>query len=217
MKRSIVYIAAMAASIAPLHSQASEKFAFDIGGGMTAPLNPTAQYAGVSGNFVVGAGYNITKHHSIIPEFMWAGLPPNLTAIHPVNAPFGTVNQYSLTTNYRLQKERMGKSPFGVYMIAGGGWYYRHASVDRNYTVPPSTVCQPIYTWWGYSCEPTGFVYSVTVASRGVSMGGVNGGAGMTIRLSDTGLKFYVESRYHYAFNRLPTTFIPITFGFRFH
>jgi hypothetical protein len=40
----------------------------------------------------------------------------------------------------------------------------------------------------------------------------------MTIRLSDTGWKFYVESRYHYAFTqRIATTLIPVTFGFRFN
>jgi hypothetical protein len=75
----------------------------------------------------------------------------------------------------------------------------------------------PIYYWWGYGCS-TGGVVSEQIASKGASAGGFNGGGGFTIRLSDTGWKFYVESRYNYAFsNRIPTTFVPVVFGFRYN
>ena len=204
-------------AIVPLGAEDFSRFAFDIGGGVNTPLNPTSQYVGIGGNFTTAAGYNLDKHSSILGEFMWAGLPPNLFVLHPVNAPFGSVNLYTLTGAYRYKIDHLGKTPFGVYAIAGGGWYYRHASVDKNYVVPPNTACQPIYDWWGYSCD-AGFVFTATIATRGVSAGGLNGGVGMTIRLSDTGWKFYVESRYHYAFSdRIPTTFVPVTFGFRFN
>jgi hypothetical protein len=205
------------AGMAPLCADDWSHFAFNIGGGVTTPLNPTANYVGVSGNFSTGAGYNIDKHNSIIGEFMWNGMPPSLSVFHPVNAPFGSVNLYSLTGAYRYRVDHFGKSHFGAYVIGGGGWYYRYASVDKNYVVPPNTVCQPIYTWWGYACDPNGFVYTATIAYKGVSAGGVNAGAGFTIRLTESGLKFYVESRYHYAFSHLPSTFVPVTFGFRFN
>ncbi len=204
--------------IMPLHGQDYSKFAFNIGGGVTAPLNPTAQYAGVSGNFAAGAGYNISKRNSIIGEFMWAGLPPNIDVIHPIDGLFGSVNLYSLTANYRYQVDRISDSRFGLYVIGGGGWYYRFASVDRNFVVPPGTACVPIYTWWGYGCTTGGFIYTATVANRGTSAGGVNAGTGFTIRLSDSGWKFYTEARYHYAWsNRIPSTLIPVTFGIRFN
>jgi hypothetical protein len=46
----------------------------------------------------------------------------------------------------------------------------------------------------------------------------INAGVGMTIRLTYKGWKFYVESRYNYAWqSRIPTTFIPVTLGFRFN
>jgi hypothetical protein len=201
--------------ITGLGAQDFSKFNFNIGGGVTTPLNPTANYVGLSGNFNVGAGYNIDKSNSIIGEFMWNGLPPN-TILHLPNAPFGNVNLYMITANYRHQKERFGNSPFGAYVIAGGGWYYRFASVDKNYFVPPGTACAPIFFWWGYGCD--GFEVTETIASKGNSAGGLNAGVGFTIRLSDSGWKFYTEARYNYAFsNRIPTTFIPVTFGFRFH
>src|SRR5579884_2727213 len=119
--REIVMLASLAAAvgIVPLGAQET-RLNFDIGGGVSTPLNPTARYTGISGNFVGGAGYNIDKHNSIIGEFMWSGMPPNLTAVHPINAPYGSMNIYSLTANYRYQVDRLGGSPFGAYFIGGG-------------------------------------------------------------------------------------------------
>jgi hypothetical protein len=194
------------------------KLTWNIGGGVTTPLNPTATIAGVSGNFDVGVGYNLNKKSSVSAEFMWNGLPPNLFVIQPVLAPFGNVNLYSLTANYRYHHDHIHHSPFGLYMIAGGGWYSRHASIDKNFVVPPSTVCAPIYGWWGYACDTNGFVFTETIAHKATNAGGVNAGVGFTIRFGDSGWKFYTESRYHYAWNPvIPTTFVPVTFGIRFN
>jgi hypothetical protein len=207
-----------AVCILPLPADDFSKLNFNIGGGVTAPLNPTAQFVGVSGNFVAGAGYNINRSNAIIGEFMWAGLPPNNDVFHPINAPFGNVNLYTLTANYRYSFDKIRGSRFGVYLIGGGGWYYRRTSVDRDFVVPPGTVCEPVFTWWGYACDPNGFVFTATLASRGVSAGGVNAGTGFSIRLSDSGWKFYTEARYHYAWStRIPSTLIPVTFGIRFN
>jgi hypothetical protein len=211
----ILTVLAMGA-IVPLPAQ--DALTFHIGGGITTPLNQTARYAGTSGNFAAGVGYKMTKRSAMIGEFMWAGLPPNFSVLHPVNAPFGSVNLYTLTANYRYDMDRIHNSRFGLYAIVGGGWYYRYAKIDKNYVVPPGTACQPIYTWWGYSCDPNGFVFTQTVAYKGTSVGGVNGGMGFTIGLGDSQWKFYTEARYHYAFNStIPSTLIPVTFGIRFN
>lgn len=189
---------------------------FKIGGGLTVPMNPIARYFGVNGNFVAGIGGNFGKRSGVEGEFLWSGLSPSISLVHPVNAPEGNVNLYALTGNYRFHIDSIGDTPVGVYLIGGGGWYYRHTSIDKNYSMPPLTVCQPIYNWWGYSCGSAGYV-SATIASHGSSAGGVNGGIGFTIRVRDTGWKFFVESRYHYAWsNLIPTSLVPVTFGFRF-
>jgi hypothetical protein len=204
------------AAVAPLHAQSN--FTAAAGGGITTPLNPTGAYAGLSGNFVSGAGYSINRNNAIVGEFMWAGLPPNRLVLDPVRAPSGRVSLYSLTVNYRAGIERIHDSPFGLYVIGGGGWYYRYATVDKDYVVGPNVPCLPIYTWWGYACTAGGYVYSETVAYKGVSAGGFNAGAGFTIRLSDSDMKFFTESRYHYAYTeRIPTTLLAITFGIRFN
>ncbi len=206
------------ASLAPLEAQDFSKFTFNLGGGLSAPLNPTGSYAGLSGNFVTGAGYNINRSNAIIGEFMWSGLPSNLTVIQPVKAPYSKINLYTLTVNYRHQFDRIKGSPFGLYFTGGGGWYHRYVAINKDYAVPPGTACLPIYTWWGYSCDPYGYVYSETVASKGSSAGGFNAGVGFTIRLADSNVRFFTEGRYHYAFSeRIPTTLIPVTLGFRFN
>ena len=205
------------ASVAPLSAQDYSKFAFNMGGGITTPLNPTGAYAGVSGNFVIGAGYNMNKSNAIIGEFMYSGLPSNLSVIQPVKLPTSNINLYALTVNYRHQVDRIKGSAFGVYFVGGGGWYQRYITVDKNYTVPAAVPCSPYWDWYGYSCAD-GYVYSETVAKKGVSAGGINGGIGFTIRLADSNLKFFTEARYHYAFSeRVPTTVVPVTFGIRYN
>ena len=215
-KKILVSIAALAIWIIPL--QAQTKFAFNIGGGVSTPLNPTGAYTGLSGNFDVGAGMNLDKKNSIMGEFLWSGLPGSVFTLHPVDSPTGSINLYSLGVNYRHHIDSVKGSPFGVYAIAGGGWYYRYSSIDKNYTVPPGTACAPYWGYWGYGCDPAGTVVSQTVAYRGRSSGGLNAGVGFTLRLSDSGFKFYTEARYHYAFTQgIATTLIPVTFGFRYN
>src|SRR3954465_7010059 len=103
--------------ILPLHGQT--KFNFNVGGGVSTPLNPTGAYTGVSGNFNFGAGYNIDKKNSISGEFMWSGLPTSVFTLHPIDAPSGNINLYSLTVNYRHHIDSIHGSPFGLYGIAG--------------------------------------------------------------------------------------------------
>ena len=189
---------------------------FNIGGGIDTPLNPTGRFVGVGGNFRLGAGYNVNKRSSFDGEFGWTGLPSNI-GLHLPDVPFGTVNLYTLTADYRYHVDSIKGSAFGAYAIAGGGWYYRHFSVDKNYIVPPSTPCLPVYLWWGYACD-TGGVVTQTIYSKGSSAGGVNGGVGMTLRFADSGWKFYMEARYNYGFSKfIHTSFVPVTFGFRFN
>jgi hypothetical protein len=214
----ILVVVLSAAGAVPLFADDYEKFSFKAGAGISTPLNPTGAYAGVSGNVVFGAGYNINKNNAVVGEFMWSGLPSNLFVIQPVKAPFSKINLFTLTVNYRRQFDRLKGSPFGVYLIGGGGWYYRYVSIDKNYVVPAGTVCQPAYYWWGYGCDPSGYVHTQTVASKGSSTGGLNAGTGFTIRFSDSNWRFFTEARYHYGFTeRIPTTLVPVTIGMRYN
>jgi hypothetical protein len=194
-----------------------------IGGGIGVPLAKTSDFAGLSGTFQIGAGPNLNEHNSIVGEFMWEGLPPTRNALAVLVNPLiaaglpDTVstsnNLYALTANYMFHREG---HRYGYYLIGGGGWYYRHIAL-KNYTLVPGTVCAPAWDWWGYACQGGLVSTSNTLASKGVSSGGVNGGVGFTINLGDSGVKYYMEARYHYSpqGGQVSTQLVPVTFGFR--
>ena len=209
-----------AAWLSSLHAQDPElrRLNFNIGGGLSVPLNPTASYVGANGNATTGLGVNLDSHNSVEGDFLWVGLPPNRTLARPIYTPDVSVNLFALTGEYRFHIDSIDKSPFGFYLLAGGGWYYRYTSIGRRFFVPPLTACQPIYNWWGFGCSADGYVTSAHGFSHGSSAGGANGGIGFTIRFAHTGWKFFAESRYHYVRSTyVPTTFVPITFGFRYN
>jgi len=186
--------------------------------GVSVPLNPTAAFAGASVNVVVGVGYNLDSHSSLIGQFMWSGMPANRNALRPIwlvanrNDISGSSNLFTLTANYRY---RLQGRTFGAYLIGGGGWYYRHWSLSRQVVVGEGTVCTPAWLYWGYTCVNGNVTQDQTLVSSSSTAFGTNGGAGFTIRINEEGYKFYVEARYHYAFSKnIPTTLIPITLGF---
>jgi hypothetical protein len=203
-------------------------FNIDIGGGIGVPLSRTSDFAGVSGAFQVGAGPNITSHQSIVGEFLWQGLPPNHTALQALSSLTCVVpttaagacglnsnrNLYALTANYMYHKE--GRR-YGLYLIGGGGWYYRYGQL-KNATVAPGTVCQPVWDYWGYTCV-NGFVSTNnTLVSKGLSSGGVNAGAGVTINLYQQRVRFFLEARYHYSpqGGKVSTQIVPVIMGIRY-
>jgi hypothetical protein len=196
----------------------SPKLNTNLGVGMTVPLNPTGRIIGSSVDVVVGAGYNFNRHHALVGQFMWAGLPANTDAMRPIyilantRDISGSSNLFAVTGNYRFTLQ--GKT-FGGYLIAGGGMYYRQASLSRSVPVGTTTVCTPIYAWWGYSCTNGVVNEDQTLIRAGSTAFGQNGGLGFTIRINDEGYKFYVESRYHYAPTKnISTQLITITMGF---
>lgn len=71
------------------HTQAvnadTSPFNFRLGGGFGVPLGSTARFAGLSGTFQVGAGPNLSKHSSLVGEFMWQGLPANRSVLLQLN------------------------------------------------------------------------------------------------------------------------------------
>ena len=67
---------------------------FNIGGGPSTPLNPTGQFAGVSGNFVSGIGYNIDKKkYTTFSTFGWEA------AAYLREAQYGRAAAYILANN----------------------------------------------------------------------------------------------------------------------
>lgn len=165
------------------------------------PLNPMGQFALAGTGITYGAGYNFTRRHALIGEFMWDWLHPNASGLPGITSADGHSNLYAVTANYRF--ELRGQS-LGTYFLAGGGWYLRHSSITTSVVTGSSITCTPEWLWWGAACSSGVVTNENTLRSSSSSAFGVNGGIGFTIRVGDALWRVYVESRYHYA----PTKFV---------
>ena len=86
-------------------------------------------------------------------------------------------------------------SPLGLYSVVGGGWYYRYSTIDKDYVVPPIRFAsQSTAGMASAAILPGSMCPAATIAARGISAGGLNAGVGFTVRLSDSGWKFYHRS-----------------------
>jgi outer membrane protein with beta-barrel domain len=196
------------------------KFNSNLAFAATAPLNPMAKYAHVGWGFTYGAGYNLTRHHSLIGEVMWNRLYPTDKVLTPLRLALHTTNLsghgnlFSATANYRLQFQG---TVLGTYFMGGAGMYYRNASLSHEVTTGNSIECTPEWRWWGFTCTSGTVTSNQTIASSSSFAPGVNAGFGITFKLPDSWYKIYLESRYIYAVNKFVNTqVIPITIGIRF-
>ena len=185
---------------------------------MGASLNPMARYTNFGLGVDLGAGYNFTRRHAIVGEFMWNWLYVTDSALEPVREALQSPNinghgeLFTVSSNYKF--ELRGKT-FGTYFIGGPGWYHRIAKLSKP--VPAGTVCiNPLSVWWGDNCTPAGTT-NATIASTSLNSLGFNAGMGFTIRVGEAPYRFYFESRYHYAPTKnVNTQLVSIVFGIRY-
>jgi len=191
-----------------------------LGAPIVIPLNPTARAVHLGWGFDVGGGYNFTRRHGLVGDFLWNGLFPTNEALAKIRTALDdptidmNVALTSLTGNYRY--ELRGRN-LGTYFLGGAGLYYRHTHLSKQVTTGKNIECTPTWEWWGFTCTGGYVTENQTVASWGASGGGFNGGIGFTFRVGEPPYRFYAESRYHYAPNsRINTQLIDITFGIRY-
>jgi len=89
------------------------------------------------------------------------GLPTNSRRI-AVSDISGHGNLLAVTANYRL--EQRGRV-LGTYLIGGGGWYFREASLSKPVPVGTSITCDRTWLWWGYNCQSGTVITNLTLAS----------------------------------------------------
>jgi hypothetical protein len=209
----------------PLLAQGDPNFTEDsklnsnLGAVAIVPLNPTAKYVNVGWGLLLGGGYNFTKRNGLVFEFMWDRLYPTYGVLAPIrqaaanNSIDGHANLYTVTANYRY--ELRGKK-LGVYVIGGGGWFHRNASLSQSIQTT-TTACTPIWLWWGYSCTSGSVTSTNKLQIASSDAMGVNGGVGLTLKMGEPRYRVYFESRYYYApSDTINTELIPITVGIRF-
>ena len=192
----------------------------NIGMPLAAPLSPTSQHVSWGLGMNVGAGYNFNRENAIVGEFMWNYLYPTNQTLSPIQAALNTNtisghgNLFAFTGGYKY--ELRGRA-LGAYLIAGGGWYYRTASLSRPLPDGTTIGCLPAWVWWGYNCSSGPVVGNLTEIHSNASALGVNGGIGFTFRVGEAPYRMYVESRYHFAPTKnISTQIVTVSWGIRY-
>lgn len=191
-----------------------------VGTPIVIPVGDTANAVHLGFGLNVGGGYNFSRRHGLVGDLTWNHMLATNEALAKLRAAFNLPgldarsDVYALTGNYRF--ELRGQT-LGAYFIGGGGLYARRTSLSQRVTTGNSVVCQPIYLWWGFSCQSGTVTSNQTVASFTSSTGGGNVGGGFTARVGEAPYRVYVESRFHYAPNKyISTQLIDISFGIRY-
>lgn len=206
----------------PGYESKMSHFAFEGGGGFSAPSGYTSRYESWGYDFTVGGGWNFSKRvgalmeYSFLRQGMSSSYLNQVSTANSLSNLGGNFNTWSFTIDPILYQPLTKRS--GVY-ITGGGGFYRKVT---NFTEP----VQQCYfdEFYGYVC---GFV-PATVAHYSSNQGGLNIGVGLYWKAfgPDSNAKLYAETRYVWvdspALN--PNTglgtgregLFPVAFGIRF-
>lgn len=230
--KSLFIVMAIIIAAAPANAQdPDKKVNVNIGGGYTFAVSDIRNYLGDGYNINFGVTVNATKSMGFQIEYGFNGLGEKRVSIPVSGTPggtttptdfFGSMNMQFVDFNLVAKPKTEGKA--AGYVIAGIGYYYRPAKVTTPGIGYVPGYCSP---WW-YVCYPGGYVpVDKIVGSRSSSDFGINFGAGVTIKTTDSA-SFYIEARYHYiwgpevkdstgkSYGKANGQFFPITFGFRF-
>lgn len=224
---------------------AASHFAFEVGGGLTAPIGNDAnggftsligdgqRYGTITygGNLMFGAGWHFTKRFTLLGEFSYNDnkIPGRtLSAVYNGGAASyqaagitqlgGNVHTFGYTAEGLYTYFEKDGSPFSGYVIGGGGFYHK----STNFTTPVQQ-CNYFYGYCGY--------VSQTISSFADNAGGVNFGTGIAVRPFGqySRARLFAEARYVFvdtprynatkpgaAYHTGTEGLIPITIGLRF-
>ena len=217
MSRRILFLLALCGlSIAASAQQDFNRFNFTAGGGLGFGRGAVANFTNRSYNGVVGGGVNFNRFFGVDAEYMYYNLAFRDTVVQQQGLPGAKGHLQSVSLNGIFNYKLQGR--FGVYGIAGVGWYQRSVSA-RSQPLLTGTVCQPAWIWWDIQCTdgtPSVASHDQTLSSFSKGAGGFNYGGGLTYRLKQPGVKVFAELRYHRAYHSdVKTVVFPVTVGVR--
>jgi len=221
MTRLFLLGAALLALTPGLAGAQDKRIRLNVGGGPTFNTGQLNERFGHGWGPAVGISFVTTKRVEIQFEYAYRYFGSDTYTSTRVGQLSGNHQTHQLDFNllaYLTRKE----SSLHVYVVAGGGFYYRKVDITK-------------YLGTGYICDPYWYVcgyYPVegVIASRGGWDPGINVGGGIGIPIGEHA-EFYIESRFHYVwgptFGALDTplgsipggtangSYVPLTFGFR--
>ena len=181
----------------------SNKYAFMVGGGFTAPVGNTYHYLNTNYAFQVGVGRNFNKHATLMAQFDYDNFgfngrtlyqqsviedPNNLYGVQGLLDGKSHVWSFSLDPTYNVSVN----DSVGAYVVVGVGLYHKTA----NFTVPATgTYCDYYYGCFQYQANETIDKYTSNAP-------GFNGGFGLTYKPSRfANERLYAEARYVFVDN----------------
>jgi hypothetical protein len=212
--------------IATASAQSSfKRFNFNVGGGVGIGRGDVGRIVGASNHGEAGFGMNFSRRFGFNAEYMYYDLPLKPSVIqNQFLLPGAGGNVQSGTLNGIVKAPFFGR--WGAYGIFGVGWYQRNVS-NRREPLAAGTPCQPAWRWWDLTCVPSGNFGPPVIpnsppyppqalSSNTKGAGGFNAGGGVTYPFKRLHAKWYLEGRYHRAYQSDgQTTFIPVTIGLR--
>lgn len=189
---------------------AQSPLSISIGGGPTVPGKHSGSRFDNGFNLNAGIGIHPVRNFGIMAEFGYNDMGINRTSLNNIGVPGGSGRIYSVTLNPMVHLVPRGR--FDAYLIGGGGYYRR----TIEFTEPSSAIATGFDPFYGIFF-PVEIPTTTVIGSRSQNKGGINGGAGIAIRLGeDSRSTIFAESRYHYIWTTpVRTAVIPVTFGFR--
>jgi opacity protein-like surface antigen len=206
----VVTLFAMMQSLAICsHAQDAHRFTFDVGGGASPLVGDIGTRLDNGWNFVVGGGYNFTNRFATTVEYQYNGFGVSRAVLNEAQVPEGNSRLWSITLNPKFRLPDQGRvSP---YVLGGVGYYRRTVEFTRP-SVAQVFFFDPFFGVFFNTLVPA---HQVLGDIRRSGVGG-SLGAGLEIKIGDTGVKGFAEARYHYAdTGRIPTRMVPVTLGFR--
>jgi hypothetical protein len=197
--------------LAAISAIAQPRFTGYVGGGPSVPLNPIASRIDTGWNVSAGAGVT-GRQAGILLNFIYNENAINQGVLNQIGAPNGSTRIWGFTLDpvVHLNPRREGSVDF--YITGGGGIYHRTV----EFTQPAIVTITAFDPWFG-AFFPADVLTNQVIGSYSVYKGGVDGGAGLTFKLSSSSnLKLFAEAKFHHIFtNRVDTNLIPVTIGLR--
>lgn len=191
------------------HAQDTHRFTFNAGAGASPLVGDISTRLDNGWNVTVGGGYNLTQHFAATLQYTYDGFGVNPNVLAEAQVPEGNSHLWSLTVDPKLRLS--GTSKVSPYVVGGVGFYRRTVEFTQPAAVPVFFF-DPFFGVFFNTLVPA---HQVLGDIRRSGVGG-NLGAGLEVKLGDTGVKGFAEARYEYAATgRIPTRIVPVRFGFR--
>lgn len=199
------------AAMVPLAAQETENsfFTASLGAGFTTPVYGTGSQLDNGWNLDAQAGINLfAAHLGLVGDFSFNDLGINSTALSNVGFPGGSTYIWDFSVDPVIRFRPQSRVSF--YLIGGPGVYHRYV----DFTQPSVAYFTGFDPFFGVF-YPVGVPVNQVVLSYSTTRFGVNGGAGINFGLGHGHAKFFAEARYNEMYTRPRTTYLPVTFGFR--